>query len=271
MTTTISTPPNVKLLSLGDKQTGKSCLIKRYCEKRFVSKYQMTIGIDYGTTLVNSTTKSKPLKLHIFDTGGHACFSQIRKDFYENCQAILLTFNMNDSKTFENLKNYWYEELKHNLGTQFDIDSLVIVVCGTHSDSNTFEVKSDEAKLWVESKRGWKYFETSAQNGENVAEVFEYIFSELLNMHENDGRRIIEEKTGFSDEQIEAVERILKGKDNWHKFNLHPNNATKDDVKKQYKHYAKLIHPDKCTVPGHEEAFKEIVMIRNALLKSVKK
>ena len=28
----------------------QSCLIKRYCEKRFVSKYTPTIGVDYGVT-----------------------------------------------------------------------------------------------------------------------------------------------------------------------------------------------------------------------------
>ena len=28
----------------------QSCIIKRYCEKRFVPKYLATIGIDYGVT-----------------------------------------------------------------------------------------------------------------------------------------------------------------------------------------------------------------------------
>ena len=28
----------------------QSCIIKRYCEKRFLSKYMTTIGIDYGVT-----------------------------------------------------------------------------------------------------------------------------------------------------------------------------------------------------------------------------
>lgn len=28
----------------------QSCIIKRYCEKRFVHKYLTTIGIDYGVT-----------------------------------------------------------------------------------------------------------------------------------------------------------------------------------------------------------------------------
>ena len=34
----------------------QSCLIKRYCEKRFVSKYMSTLGIDFGVTkLVNTS------------------------------------------------------------------------------------------------------------------------------------------------------------------------------------------------------------------------
>ena len=32
----------------------QSCLIKRYCEKRFVSKYMSTLGIDFGVTKLES-------------------------------------------------------------------------------------------------------------------------------------------------------------------------------------------------------------------------
>lgn len=38
----------IKIISMGERNTGKSCLIKRYCEKKFVSKYIMTIGVDFG-------------------------------------------------------------------------------------------------------------------------------------------------------------------------------------------------------------------------------
>ena len=36
----------------GPEQSGKSCIIKRYCEKRFVTKYLPTVGIDYGATRI---------------------------------------------------------------------------------------------------------------------------------------------------------------------------------------------------------------------------
>jgi GTPase SAR1 family protein len=44
---------------VGAEKSGKSCLIKRYCEKRFVSKYMPTIGIDYGATKIYVDKESK--------------------------------------------------------------------------------------------------------------------------------------------------------------------------------------------------------------------
>ncbi len=35
----------MKIISMGDSGTGKSCLIKRYCEERFVPRYVNTIGV----------------------------------------------------------------------------------------------------------------------------------------------------------------------------------------------------------------------------------
>lgn len=31
-------------------RSGQTCLIKRFCERRFVAKYFPTIGVDYGVT-----------------------------------------------------------------------------------------------------------------------------------------------------------------------------------------------------------------------------
>lgn len=47
----ILAPSRIKIISMGSGGSGKSCLIKRYCEDRFVSKYIATIGVDYGGTV----------------------------------------------------------------------------------------------------------------------------------------------------------------------------------------------------------------------------
>lgn len=55
---------------------GKSTLIKRYCESRFVQKYIPTIGIDYGVKPVR--VLGHDLKVNFFDTSG-AAFTAVRK------------------------------------------------------------------------------------------------------------------------------------------------------------------------------------------------
>ena len=66
----------VKVISFGNVETGKSCLIKRYCEKRFVSKYMPTIGVDFGVTKV--MVDDRELKINLFDLSGHPAFKEVR-------------------------------------------------------------------------------------------------------------------------------------------------------------------------------------------------
>ncbi len=59
-----------QFLSLGAAGVGKSCLIKRFCEGRFVSRYIQTIGVDYGvkvfSTRFECSFASSPLFWSVF-------------------------------------------------------------------------------------------------------------------------------------------------------------------------------------------------------------
>ena len=39
---------HLKLVTLGPLASGKTCLIKRYCEENYEQSYIPTIGVDYG-------------------------------------------------------------------------------------------------------------------------------------------------------------------------------------------------------------------------------
>ena len=41
----------MKIISFGSEAVGKSCLVKRFCEEKFVSKYISTIGVDFGQSI----------------------------------------------------------------------------------------------------------------------------------------------------------------------------------------------------------------------------
>lgn len=75
-------PTRVRMISLGDSGSGKSALIKRHCEKRFVGHYVQTIGIDYGAIKIKRDwhqQSQEDVSIAIFDVGGHELFYQVRK------------------------------------------------------------------------------------------------------------------------------------------------------------------------------------------------
>ncbi len=54
---------------MGNAEVGKSCLIKRYCEGRFIKRYISTIGIDYGVKKME--LKGKSISINFFDLSGN--------------------------------------------------------------------------------------------------------------------------------------------------------------------------------------------------------
>lgn len=105
----VKKPLKIKIISVGNCEVGKSCIIKRYCEKRFVNKYLQTIGIDYGVTKVS--VRDRDVKLNIFDMSGHKLFHDIRNEFYKDTQGALLVFDVTDKSSFDSLNN-WLDEIK---------------------------------------------------------------------------------------------------------------------------------------------------------------
>ncbi|KAH9579582.1 DnaJ sub C member 27, variant 2 [Schistosoma haematobium] len=120
-------PIKVKIISMGDEDTGKTCLIKRFCEKRFVSKYLPTIGIDYG--VFRTKVGNNELRVDIFDMSGNPSFYDIRNEFYKDTNGAILTFDVTNRKTFENLIR-WVHELHFESGEANSVSSPVIILCG---------------------------------------------------------------------------------------------------------------------------------------------
>jgi DnaJ family protein C protein 27 len=163
----------IKILSVGDPECGKSCIIKRYCEGRFVNRYISTIGVDYGVKKMN--IQGVKVAINFFDLSGQRDYEEIRKDFFKDSQGILLVFEVNDKATFANLQR-WEREAR-NCGLNFaDVD---VVLCGNKIDVPEREVTKNEGAKWAAS-RNYKYFETSANNGTGVVDAMEGLFNAVV-------------------------------------------------------------------------------------------
>jgi GTPase SAR1 family protein len=75
----------IKVTSIGDGGVGKSCLIKRYCEEKFVPRYISTIGVDFGVKPV--VIDGLEIKVNFWDFSGHPEFFEVRNEFYKDTQG----------------------------------------------------------------------------------------------------------------------------------------------------------------------------------------
>lgn len=166
----------LKIISIGMEQSGKSCIIKRYCEERFINKYIGTIGIDYGVKKVNVAGHGD-VRVNFWDLAGGSDFLEIRNEFYKDAQGAILVYDVTNLKSFAALDSWLQEAQKFNCPKD-----LVICVCANKCDAPASARKVSEAdgKKWAGSK-GFAYFETSANTGQNIATALEFVFREAMN------------------------------------------------------------------------------------------
>lgn len=159
----------LKIISIGNQEVGKSCLIKRYCEEKFVERYISTIGIDYGVKKLK--IKGQQIAINFFDMSGNDDYKAIRTEFYEGACGVIMVFDVDNRDSFNSLI-HWEDEMKKN---GVDANRIKVVVCGNKSDSKSREVNLKDVTKWAKSKN-FEYFETSAQNGSNVSDAFMCLF-----------------------------------------------------------------------------------------------
>ncbi len=162
----------IKVISLGSKKCGKSCLIKRYCENKFIPEYFATTGVDYGVK--SATVRNERVRVSFWDLSGDPEHFEVRNEFYRDSEGVILVFDVGGQKSFNELSN-WVSEAKR-FGVR---DDIPLIVCGSKIDKPGRKVSASEGQAWAQS-HGFTYFDTSASTGENVDAMFNFLFSSAI-------------------------------------------------------------------------------------------
>ncbi|MFX0162109.1 MAG: Rab family GTPase [Candidatus Hodarchaeota archaeon] len=153
-----------KVVVIGQGRVGKTSLARRFCEGRFFTSYQTTLGLDLFSKKLN--IGDQKIKLIIWDTGGQEKLGQLHPYWYQGATGGILVFSLCDKNSFYNVEK-WLDEFK-----SYTTPGIPIFLVGNKSDlKDQIEVSTGEAEEYVK-KRGLEYFETSAKDGTNVEDVF---------------------------------------------------------------------------------------------------
>uniref|UniRef100_A0A8C5ZCK1 Ras-related protein Rab-4 n=1 Tax=Marmota marmota marmota TaxID=9994 RepID=A0A8C5ZCK1_MARMA len=162
-----------KFLVIGNAGTGKSCLLHQFIEKKFKDDSNHTIGVEFGSKIIN--VGGKYVKLQIWDTAGQERFRSVTRSYYRGAAGALLVYDITSRETYNALTN-WLTDARM-LASQ----SIVILLCGNKKDLDTDrEVTFLEASRFAQENE-LMFLETSALTGENVEEAFVQCARKILN------------------------------------------------------------------------------------------
>jgi len=153
-----------KVVVVGQGRVGKTSLARRFCEGKFSTSYQPTLGLDLFSK--NLTIADQKIKLLIWDTGGQENLGSLRPFWYSGATGGILVFSLTDEVSF-NRADRWLDELE-----SYTTPGIPKLLIGNKSDlKDQITVSSKEGSEYAK-KRGLEYFETSAKDDINVEDVF---------------------------------------------------------------------------------------------------
>jgi len=193
-----------KFIITGDPAVGKSSLLVRLTDQRFLANPDPTLGVEFGSKLITIPEENKVVKLQCWDTAGQETFRAITRSYYRGAAGCLLVYDVTSRDSFEHIQTWLADVRKHAdphvscilVGNKVDLceDTTPSAASGTSLTSSSppnistikstkstissskvkrkaREVSYAEAELWAKQE-GMLFVEASAKSGLNVEQAF---------------------------------------------------------------------------------------------------
>jgi small GTP-binding protein len=164
----------VKVVLVGESGVGKSCIIVRFVQNKF-DPNTMTSSTNQMVYQTIKLPDDKSIDIILWDTMGQERYRSMNKIYYKNAKVGILVYDVTDKKSFEAIKNYWYEQLKES----GDKDIIICLVANKYDLYEKREVTNEEGEEFAKSI-GAIFASTSAKNDSGINFLFENIGRKIL-------------------------------------------------------------------------------------------
>ena len=150
-----------KILLIGDSGVGKTAILSKFIDEKFVENHVSTIGVDFKIKTINLDGKN--IKLQIWDTAGQERFRTITSTYYRGACGIFVIFDLTNMESYINITKWINEVDKY-------CNDIKIYIVGTKAD--LYDKRVITTNMIDLLKQQYNYIEVSSLTGENISQAF---------------------------------------------------------------------------------------------------
>ena len=123
----------------------------------------------------NIQVNDRNVRVQIWDTAGQEAFRSITRSYYKSSTCAFIVYDITNKKSFTNVVS-WLNECR-----EMCFRDVLICLVGNKTDLENKRIVSKEEGQKFADDNGLLFFETSAQDGTNIEELFTQATSNIVN------------------------------------------------------------------------------------------
>ena len=176
----------MKIIILGNSSCGKTALIERFVNGRFLET-QATIGTEAFSKIIE--VDRNVCKLEIWDTAGQEKFNALSRLFYRGAKCAVLVYDITDEVTFTTLSQWRNNVLE--VVSPNNSEDFPFILIGNKADKKANRVVARKsAQSWCDLMN-IPYFECSAKTNLNVDLAFYTLIRNYLKNNQDQDMSVV--------------------------------------------------------------------------------
>ena len=103
----------VKAVLIGESGVGKTSIISRFVNNMYDDNSLSNINVAFSAKNMKfDAFGGKEIRYDLWDTAGQERFRSVAAAFYRDAQVIIFVYDITNIDSFNEIKNYWYKEVK---------------------------------------------------------------------------------------------------------------------------------------------------------------
>ena len=195
----MTTTEGNKAVLIGESGVGKTCIINQFITGEFEEESLPTLTNQFCRKQFDFPEK-KSISIDIWDTAGQEQYRSLNRLFYKNAKAVILVYDVSNKLSFDEIKNYWYDQIKQHCD-----NNIIIALAGNKCDLyEKRQISDEEGEKYAESINAI-FAATSAKNASGIKDLFENIALKMIDIKE---QKMVNKKMKIKEKKMEK--KIIK-------------------------------------------------------------